>query len=112
MRHFSPSEAAKFIGIHEGYLRQLVADRSTDLNPMVEVYYSVENIDELRNLLDQGAKGSRRYVPHRSDQETLQVICVMNFKGGSGKTTTSAHLAQYLALRGYRVLAINFRSSG
>jgi chromosome partitioning protein len=31
----------------------------------------------------------------------------MNFKGGSGKTTTSAHLAQHLALRGYRVLAID-----
>ncbi len=31
----------------------------------------------------------------------------MNFKGGSGKTTTSAHLAQYLALHGYRVLAID-----
>ena len=31
----------------------------------------------------------------------------MNFKGGSGKTTTSTHLAQYLALRGYRVLAVD-----
>jgi chromosome partitioning protein len=31
----------------------------------------------------------------------------VNFKGGSGKTTTSAHLAQFLALRGYRVLAID-----
>ncbi|MFW8584693.1 AAA family ATPase [Rhizobium beringeri] len=28
-------------------------------------------------------------------------------RGGSGKTTTSAHLAQYLALRGYRVLAVD-----
>jgi chromosome partitioning protein len=32
---------------------------------------------------------------------------VTNFKGGSGKTTTAAHLSQYLALRGYRVLAID-----
>ena len=39
--------------------------------------------------------------------EKLQVVAVMNFKGGSAKTTTSAHLAQYLALRGYRVLAID-----
>ena len=31
----------------------------------------------------------------------------MNFKGGSGKTTTAAHLAQYLTLKGYRVLAID-----
>jgi len=31
----------------------------------------------------------------------------MNFKGGSGKTTTAAHLSQYLALHGYRVLAID-----
>jgi chromosome partitioning protein len=31
----------------------------------------------------------------------------MNFKGGSAKTTTATHLAQYLALRGYRVLAVD-----
>ena len=29
------------------------------------------------------------------------------FKGGSGKTTTAAHLAQHLALTGHRVLAID-----
>jgi chromosome partitioning protein len=31
----------------------------------------------------------------------------VNFKGGSGKTTTAAHLAQSLVLRGYRVLAVD-----
>jgi len=31
----------------------------------------------------------------------------VNFKGGSGKTTTAAHLAQYMALQGYRVLAVD-----
>ncbi len=30
-----------------------------------------------------------------------KIAAIMNFKGGSGKTTTAAHPAQYLALRGY-----------
>ena len=38
---------------------------------------------------------------------TLQILSVVNFKGGSGKTTTAAHLAQSLVLSGYRVLAID-----
>ena len=35
------------------------------------------------------------------------MISCVNFKGGSAKTTTSAHLAQYLALNGYRILAVD-----
>lgn len=108
IRRFTPAEAAKFIGIHEGYLRQLVSEgKGPPPQPNGRRTYSVDDIDQLRVLLDHGAKGARRYVPHRRDQESLQVVSVMNFKGGSGKTTTSAHLAQYLALRGYRVLAID-----
>ena len=37
----------------------------------------------------------------------MQILAITNFKGGSGKTTTAAHLSQYLALHGYRVLAID-----
>ena len=37
----------------------------------------------------------------------MQVIAVTNFKGGSGKTTTAAHVAQYFAMRGYRTLAVD-----
>ena len=108
IRRFSPSEAAKFIGIHEGYLRQLVAEgKGPPAQPNNRRTYSVEDIDALRVELDRSGKGARRYVPHRKDHEALQVISVMNFKGGSGKTTTAAHLAQYLAFRGYRVLAID-----
>src|SRR5690606_19393631 len=59
--------------------------------------------------LAQTARGREIYdfVPRRGANEHLQVIAVTNFKGGSGKTTTSVHLAQYLALQGYRVLAID-----
>jgi chromosome partitioning protein len=108
IRRFSPSEAAKFIGIHEGYLRQLVAEgKGPPAQPNNRRTYSIEDIDALRTELDRSGKGARRYIPHRKTGESLQVISVMNFKGGSGKTTTAAHLAQFLAFRGYRVLAID-----
>ncbi len=47
----------------------------------------------------------------RKGSEHLQVIAVANFKGGSGKTTTTAHLSQYLALQGYNVLCIDLDPS-
>jgi chromosome partitioning protein len=106
IRHFSAAEAAKFLGIAEGYLRQLGAERGQPTKGNRRTY-SAADIAEIRRQLDQGARGDRRYVPHRRAGERLQVITVMNFKGGSGKTTTSAHLAQFLALHGYRTLAID-----
>lgn len=108
LRRFTPVEAARFLGIAEGYLRQLVAEgKGPPASPNGRRTYAIEDVDALRRDLDASGKGSRRYVPHRRDGERLQVLAIMNFKGGSGKTTTSAHLAQYLALRGYRVLAID-----
>jgi chromosome partitioning protein len=37
----------------------------------------------------------------------MQTVACTNFKGGSAKTTTTLHLSQYLALKGYRVLALD-----
>jgi chromosome partitioning protein len=108
IRRFSPSEAARFIGIAEGYLRQLVSGgMGPPPAPNHRRTYSIDDIDTIRMELDSSGKSARRYTPHRRETESLQVISVMNFKGGSGKTTTAAHLAQYLAFRGYRVLAID-----
>ena len=108
IRHFSSAEAADFIGIHQGYLRQIVAEgHGPEPSSNGRRTYSVDDIEALRKLLDEGGKGPRKYIRHRREGEKLQVISVMNFKGGSGKTTTSAHLAQFLALRGYRTLAID-----
>ncbi|AOO85116.1 plasmid partitioning protein RepA [Bosea vaviloviae] len=110
LRRFSSIEAAKLIGINDGYLRRLSLEGK---GPQVDVgrqgrrSYTVEDIQALREFLDIGGKADRRYVPRRDRNEHLQVITVVNFKGGSGKTTTAAHLAQYHALRGYRVLAID-----
>ncbi|WP_020493691.1 plasmid partitioning protein RepA [Methylobacterium sp. WSM2598] len=110
LRRFSSTEAAKLLGVNDGYLRRLSLEGK---GPTVEAgaggrrSYTIEDIQGLRAYLDANSRGERKYLPRRIGSDHLQVITVVNFKGGSGKTTTAAHLAQYLALRGYRVLAVD-----
>ncbi|ACL60701.1 plasmid partitioning protein RepA [Methylobacterium nodulans] len=109
LRSFTSGEAARLIGVADGYLRQIsLAGKGPEpeVGPGGRRSYTLDQINALRHLLDEGPK-SKRYVPHRSGSEHCQVLAVVNFKGGSGKTTTAAHLAQYLALKGYRVLAVD-----
>jgi chromosome partitioning protein len=109
IRSFTPAEAASFIGVAEGYLRQIVSEgHGPAPQSNGRRMYSIQDIHAIRQLLDDNSpKTHGKYIRHRRNGEKLQIISVMNFKGGSAKTTTSAHLAQYLALRGYRVLAID-----
>lgn len=110
LRRFSSGEAAKLIGVNDGYLRQLSLEGKgpqPETSPSGRRSYSFEDIQALRTFLDEGGKSGRRYLPHRQTGEHLQVLAVVNFKGGSGKTTSAAHLSQFMALRGYRVLAID-----
>jgi chromosome partitioning protein len=110
LRKFSSMEAAQLIGVNDGYLRRLSLENK---GPVIEVApngrrsYTLADIQALRVFLDASSKPDRKYIPSRAGNEHFQVITVVNFKGGSGKTTTAAHLAQYIALRGYRVLAID-----
>ena len=111
LRPFSSGEAARLVGVSDGYLRQLSISGegpSPDIGASGRRSYTLSDVNALRRYLaaQPGAK-SRHYVKHREGNEHLQVVAVTNFKGGSGKTTTTAHLAQYLALQGYRVLAID-----
>ena len=45
--------------------------------------------------------------PKRATGQPGVVLSVCNFKGGVAKTTTAAHLAQYLVMNGYRVLLVD-----
>ena len=110
MRKFTSGEAAALLDVNDSYLRKLHLDGkgpSPEMTAGNRRMYSVQDIQELRELLEKTARNPGDYLPGRQLGDKLQIIGVMNFKGGSGKTTTSAHLAQRLALKGYRVLAID-----
>ena len=111
LRPFSSGEAARLIGVSDGYLRQLSISGdgpSPEIGPGGRRLYTLADVNALRrHLAGQGGAKARQYLRWRQPGEHLQVIAITNFKGGSGKTTTTAHLAQYLALEGYRTLAID-----
>ena len=110
LRKFTSGEVADLLGVKDAYLRKLHLEGR---GPEPETraggrrYYTPADIQALRQMLEKGAKSPGTYLPGRRPGDHLQVITVINFKGGSGKTTTAVHLAQKLALDGYRVLAID-----
>jgi chromosome partitioning protein len=111
LRQFSLAEVAGFLGVSPSNIKKLHLEGKgptpTTSNSGRRTY-TAEQMLELRLYLDRhGRADYKRYVPHRGPGESLQIISIVNFKGGSGKTTTAAHLAQHLALTGHRVLAID-----
>ncbi|HEV7306298.1 plasmid partitioning protein RepA [Ensifer sp.] len=108
MRKFTSTEVAQLLGVTEAYIRQVAAKEQ---GPSPEIangrrLYTLEQVLELRLAL--AANGRKKWMnPRRTGNEQCQIIAVTNFKGGSSKTSTTIHLGHYLALRGYRVLAVD-----
>src|SRR6202171_1938419 len=111
LRSFTSGEVARIARVSDGYLRQLSLD---GLGPTPTTghggrrSYSLAQINELRGYLATARpREALEFLPRRRSGDKLQIITVANFKGGSAKTTTALYLSQYLALAGYRVLAID-----
>lgn len=111
LRQFSMAEVAHYLGVTQNNLKRLHLEGKGPVPAQAASgrrSYTAEQMLELRHYLDRNGRTEvKKYVPHRKPGDKLQVIAVVNFKGGSGKTTTSAHLAQHLAMAGFRVLAVD-----
>jgi chromosome partitioning protein len=101
---FTISEAAALVGRTPAAIRDAEKDGRLPVIPRTEtnrrVGYNLAQVNDMR-----GVFGTRPWRAKETDP--CAVIAVQNFKGGVGKSTLSVHLAQYLAIQGYRVALID-----
>jgi len=110
LRRFSAGEAAELLGISTSFLRKLHFDDKiveVQTSPGGRRHYSADDLLNIRRTLEATAKSRGAYQRGRREGDKLQVLSFLNFKGGSGKTTSAIHAAQRLALKGYRVLCVD-----
>ena len=101
---FNVKTAAEMVGRTEKAIREAEASdklQTPDKDPNTgrRTGYTLAQINAMRSHF-----GS---LPHRTPDEDPLVMAVQNFKGGVGKSTLVCHLAQYLALKGYRVCIVD-----
>ena len=105
---FPITRAAELVGRSSAAIRE--AEKDGRLPPVDRtasgrrVGYTLAEINQMRQVF-----GTE---PWRTAEDPISVIAVQNFKGGVGKSTVSVHLAQYLAIKGYRVCLIDCDSQG
>lgn len=115
LRTIPAPEAAELLGVSGQFLRKLHADGSLPEPSDTRGgrrFYAAQDVWNARQVLEKSSRKAGRYLPGRRNGETLQVWQLMNFKGGSSKSTTTIHLAHYLSLHGYRVLAVDLDPQG
>ncbi len=104
----SITRVAELVGRTSAAIREAERDGRLPTVPRTSngrrVGYTLQEVNRMREVF-----GTR---PWREPGDPPAIIAVQNFKGGVGKSTVSTHLAQYLAIQGYRVCLIDCDSQG
>ncbi|QRZ14412.1 AAA family ATPase (plasmid) [Paracoccus methylovorus] len=101
---FNVRTAAEMVGRSEKAIRDAETDGRLpepvkDATTNRRNGYSLAEVNRMREVFGT--------LPHRAPDDPPMVMAVQNFKGGVGKSTLVVHLAQYFALKGYRVCVID-----
>ena len=117
LRKFTHTETSALLGISKTFLDKFIADNALNDCPSGAKTgnnrreFALADILKIRTMMYENSKdGKYRRWRDKSKGEQLLTIAVGNFKGGSGKTTTTLTLAQYMALQGYHVLVVDLDS--
>ncbi|WP_116600302.1 AAA family ATPase [Primorskyibacter marinus] len=106
---FNVRSAAEMVGRSEKLIRDAEDDGRLpppEKDPATNrrTGYSLAQVNKMREVFGT--------LPHRAPGDPATVLAVQNFKGGVGKSTVVCHLAQYFALKGYRVCVVDCDSQG
>lgn len=115
LREFSAPEVAELLDVSGQFMRKVHSDGvlpEPKTNRGGRRFYSGTELWAAREILERTSRKKGHYLPRRSDGEKLQIWQLMNFKGGSSKSTTTIHLAHYFALHGYRTLVVDLDPQG
>ena len=101
---FTVRKAAEMVGRTEKTIREAEDDGRLpppDKDPETgrRTGYSMLDVNRMREVFGT--------LPHRAASDDAAVIAVQSFKGGVGKSTVVTHMAQYFAMKGYRVCVID-----
>lgn len=100
-RRFSMTEAAEFLGVDATYLTRLSSDE--EMFPDGERSgrsrtFSPDEIMLIRAIMASNPNAKRPYLHWRKPGDPLKVVTFGAQKGGTGKSLTASHFAQYLNL--------------
>ncbi len=101
---FSVKQAAEMVGRTPKSIRDAentgrLPEPAKDEGTGRRIGYSLEDVNRMRSLFGT--------LPWRAASDEPMVLAVQNFKGGVGKSTLVCHIAQSLAMKGYRVCVVD-----
>lgn len=106
-RSFSMKRCADLIGVSYAYLTKAAAQMPgfpEGIHVGRERVFTLDELMRIRALLAASARHPREMLAWRNPLDPLPVISFASQKGGTGKSLSAAHFAQYLSLRhGMRV---------
>ena len=104
-RRFSVAEAEKMVGRSRATLTRQEKDEKRPVVPEKHARsgrvrgYTLDQLNELRDIFGTS--------PRRTEGQPCKLLSMQSFKGGVAKSVSTVYFAQYLALKGYRVLVVD-----
>ncbi|RME58499.1 hypothetical protein D6779_06345 [Candidatus Parcubacteria bacterium] len=106
------TDAANLIGVHDRQIRDAInAGAAKPISGEKRDYLTAAQIQRVRQHLHDNSY-KKTLIHRKPEGSPPYVIAVSNLKGGSGKSTMTAHAAAWFALKGYRTLVIDADPQG